>query len=89
VVRRRAIHSLLRWPATRILRVAGLGIVAGLAAAAAATTLVRGLLFNTSATDPVVYISLSLLLLAIAALACYVPARRAMRVDPMTALRSE
>jgi len=66
-----------------------IGVVAGLAAAAAATTLVRGLLFNTSATDPVVYVSLSLLLLAIAALACYVPARRAMRVDPMTALRSE
>ena len=71
------------------LRLAIIGIIAGLAATAAATTLVRGLLFNTSATDPVVYISLSLLLLAIAALACYVPARRAMRVDPMTALRSE
>jgi putative ABC transport system permease protein len=71
------------------LKLAIIGIIAGLAAAAAATTLVRGLLFNTSATDPVVYLSLSLLLLAIAALACYVPARRAMRVDPMTALRSE
>jgi ABC-type lipoprotein release transport system permease subunit len=63
--------------------------VVGLAAAAAATTLVRGLLFNTSATDPVIYASLSALLLTMAALACYVPARRAMRVDPMTTLRSE
>jgi putative ABC transport system permease protein len=70
-------------------RLAVIGVVAGLGAAVAATTLVRGLLFNTSATDPAVYASLSLLLLAIAALACYVPARRAMRVDPMTALRSE
>ena len=70
-------------------RLAVIGVVAGLGAAVAATTLVRGLLFNTSATDPVVYASLSFLLLAIAALACYVPARRAMRVDPMTALRSE
>jgi putative ABC transport system permease protein len=70
-------------------KLAVIGIIAGLAAAAGATTLVRGLLFNTSATDPAVYLSLSLLLLAIAALACYVPARRAMRVDPMTALRSE
>jgi putative ABC transport system permease protein len=71
------------------LRLAALGVVLGLVAAAAATTLVRGLLFNTSATDPVVYASLAALLLAMAGLACYVPARRAMRVDPMTALRSE
>ncbi len=71
------------------LRLAVIGIGLGLVAAAGATTLVQGLLFNTSATDPVVYVSLSLLLLAMAALACYVPARRAMRVDPMTALRSE
>jgi putative ABC transport system permease protein len=71
------------------LRLAAIGVGLGLVAAAAATTLVRGLLFNTSATDPVVYGSLAVLLLAMAALACYVPARRAMRVDPMTALRSE
>jgi putative ABC transport system permease protein len=71
------------------LKLAVIGVVLGLMAAAAATTLVRGLLFNTSATDPVVYGSLAVLLLAMAALACYVPARRAMRVDPMTALRSE
>jgi putative ABC transport system permease protein len=71
------------------LRLAVIGVVVGLVAAAAATTLVRGLLFNTSATDPMVYGSLAALLLAMAALACYVPARRAMRVDPMTALRSE
>jgi putative ABC transport system permease protein len=71
------------------LRLAVIGVVVGLIAAAGATTLVRGLLFNTSATDPFVYASLAALLLAMAALACYVPARRAMRVDPMTALRSE
>lgn len=71
------------------LRLAAAGVALGLVAAAAATTLVSGLLFNTSATDPVVYASLAVLLLAMAALACYVPARRAMRIDPMTALRSE
>jgi putative ABC transport system permease protein len=70
-------------------RLAVVGVALGLLAAFAATTVVQGLLFNTSATEPVVYVSLSVLLLAMAALACYVPARRAMRVDPMIALRSE
>jgi putative ABC transport system permease protein len=71
------------------LRLAVIGVVLGLGAAAVATRLMQGLLFNTSATDPAVYLSLSALLMVIAVLACYVPARRAMRVDPMTALRSE
>ncbi|HYE88828.1 MAG TPA: ABC transporter permease [Vicinamibacterales bacterium] len=71
------------------MRLAVAGVALGLAAAAAATRAVQGLLFNTSATEPAVYASLSVLLLAMAAVACYVPARRAMRVDPMTALRSE
>ena len=71
------------------LRLAVIGVVVGLVAAAAATRLVQGLLFNTSATEPAIYLALSALLLAMAVLACYVPARRAMRVDPMTALRSE
>jgi putative ABC transport system permease protein len=71
------------------LKLAVIGVAVGLLASVAATTLVSGLLFNTSATDPIVYGSLAVLLLAMAALACYVPARRAMRVDPMTALRSE
>jgi putative ABC transport system permease protein len=71
------------------LRLAVAGVVIGLVAAAAATRLLQGLLFNTSATEPAIYLSLSALLLAMAVLACYVPARRAMRVDPMTALRSE
>ena len=70
------------------LRLAVIGIALGLVASAA-TTLVQGLLFNTSATEPLVYIVLSVVLLGIAVLACYVPARRAMRVDPMTALRNE
>ena len=65
------------------------GIVAGLAGALAATRLLQGLLFSVSATDPVVYSALPALLLVIAAIACYVPARRAMRVDPVGALREQ
>jgi putative ABC transport system permease protein len=65
------------------------GVTIGLLMAVGAGRLVSGLLFETSATDPRLYAGLGALLLTIAALACYVPARRAMRVDPMRALRSE
>jgi putative ABC transport system permease protein len=71
------------------LALAGAGVVLGLAGAIAATRLLEGLLYSVSTTDPTVYTVLAGLLLAIAALACYVPARRAMRVDPVVALRSE
>lgn len=82
-------HQVFRQVVGQGVRLAAIGVAVGLAAAVAATSLLRNLLFNTSATDPVVYGSLAALLLAMAALACYVPARRAMRVEPMTALRSE
>lgn len=71
------------------IRVAVVGVAIGLAAAVGVGRVLEGLLYSISATDPVVYGALALLLLAIAALACYVPARRAMRVDPITALRAE
>jgi putative ABC transport system permease protein len=71
------------------LRLALFGVAIGVITALAATALIRGLLFQTSATDPMVYSVLAVLLLAIATLACFVPARRAMRVDPIAALRSE
>ena len=71
------------------LGLAAVGVVVGLAGAVAATRLLEGLLFSVSATDLRVYVGLSALLLTVAALACYIPARRAMHVDPMTALRAE
>jgi predicted permease len=71
------------------IRLAAVGVAVGLVGAFGVARVLQGLLFSISATDPVVYASLALLLLSIAALACYIPARRAMRIDPMTALRAE
>jgi putative ABC transport system permease protein len=66
-----------------------IGIAAGVAGALSLTHLMNGLLFNVSATDPVTFVGVAALLMAVALAACYFPARRAMRVDPMVALRYE
>jgi putative ABC transport system permease protein len=65
------------------------GLLIGVVTALLATRLIGALLVGLSATDPLTYAFISLLLAAVAALAGYVPARRATRVDPMVALRSE
>jgi len=70
-------------------RITTLGIAAGLAIAAIALLMIAGFLYGVNSTDPATFASLSLLLLVVALLACYVPARRAMRVDPLIAMRAE
>jgi len=65
------------------------GTAIGVAASAALARLMSSLLFGVSAVDPATFVAIPLLLVAVALAACYVPARRAMRVDPLQALRSE
>jgi putative ABC transport system permease protein len=66
-----------------------LGLALGLLASLAMTRWLKSLLFSVSATDPLTFGGVSLFLLLVALLACYLPARRAAKVDPMKALRHE
>jgi putative ABC transport system permease protein len=68
-------------------RLTMLGIALGLAAALGLTQLMRSLLFGVSVADPLTFGGVSVLLTLVAITACYIPARRAMRTDPISALR--
>ncbi len=65
------------------------GVAIGIGGSAALSRLIGGVLYGVSPTDPFAYVMVSLLLIAVALIAAYLPARRAMRLDPMMALRRE
>jgi len=71
------------------LQLAGIGVIVGILVALPATRILRTLLFGVTAADPVTFLSVSILIVVIAATACYLPVRRAVRVDPIEALRIE
>jgi putative ABC transport system permease protein len=71
------------------MKMAMIGALAGLIASLALTRLMKGLLYGVSASDPLTFAAVALLLATVALLACWIPARRATKVDPMVALRCE
>jgi ABC-type antimicrobial peptide transport system permease subunit len=66
-----------------------LGIIAGVVASIVASRLLTGFLFNVQSTDPMTFVSVVGVIFIVVLLACYIPARRASRVDPLVALRTE
>jgi ABC-type antimicrobial peptide transport system permease subunit len=71
------------------LTMAGIGIAIGIAGAFGAARLLSSLLYGITPTDPLTFVIAPAVLLAVAAVACWIPARRAARIDPMLALRQD
>jgi predicted permease len=81
--------DVLRLVLGRAALLAGVGVAAGIAGAAGLTRLIAGMLFGVTPTDPIAFLAVPLVTLAAVLLASYVPARRAMRVSPVTAMTAE
>ncbi len=82
-------RELLRLVMGRGARLALMGVGIGVATALGLTRLMASLLYDVKAWDPATFTAVAILMFAVALLACYIPARQAMRVDAMTALRHE
>jgi ABC-type antimicrobial peptide transport system permease subunit len=82
-------RAVLRLVARQGLLLAGIGIVIGLVVAFLSSNLVSILLFGVTPTDPIVFVGVPILLAVVAAVASYIPARKALRIDPLVALRQE
>jgi putative ABC transport system permease protein len=71
------------------MRIVVVGLAAGLVGAAIVTRVFRSMLFEVTPSDPATFVSVATILAAVAFFACFIPARRATRVDPLVALREE
>jgi len=83
------VGDVLKLVLTHGLKLTMIGAAIGLVGAYLATRAITSVLYGVSATDPLTFGLVSVLLIGVALVACYVPARRAMKVDPLVALRSE
>ncbi len=81
--------NVLRMVVGRAVGMALIGVIAGLAGAVALTRVIGSLLYGVSSTDPLVFAGVSLLIVSVACVAGYLPARRASRIDPIVALHCE
>ena len=81
--------NIVGWVMGGGLRLVGLGLLLGLGAAIGMSRLLRSMLVGVDASDPTVYAVVTVALFVVSAVACFVPANRAARIDPMDALREE